>query len=366
MIFVSWHWHINNSDSSFIMDTFVRFIHLWIMPLFYVIAGVSAGYSLRKRQVDEYISERFKRLIIPIVGGVIFLIPPQIYLERLITTEFTGSYIRFFPHFFEGLYPNGNFTLNHLWFILYLFVISLISLPLLKKLKRVNDIEWMGGLKPWILLFPLIAIVIVEAALRYMWPKYLYPTDIMIFLVYFICGHYIVLDDNFSNSIKRYSNSAFLIGIVSFSVITSLYYRNIIPPPGHSWNYVAFQICWSMTGWCWVVAIMGVGLKRLNIQHAVLNHVNDAVLPFYVLHQTVILVIAYYIVQREMGLILKFIYILTSAFVITVSLCYAIKQFNVTRVMFGLKVKAGRTLEIKRVPGSAFWARIILWLSNEI
>ncbi len=343
------------------MDTFVRFNHIWIMPMFFVLAGASSCFSLRKREIGEYIGERFKRLIVPIIVGVLFFIPPQIYLERLSSADFSGTYIQFYPHFFEGLYPNGNFTLNHLWFVFYLFVISLISLPFFKKS---TTTEWMNSKKPWILIFPLIAIVIVEAALRYIWPIYLYPTDIVIFLIYFVCGHYIATDSSITNAIKKYSNYAFLIGLVMFSVITAFYYLNIIPAPRSSLRYVVFQICWSMTGWFWVLAIIGLGLKKLNRQHTGLSRVNEAVLPFYILHQTVILVIAYYAVQWEIGLVMKFLFILTSAFLVTVSLYFTVRQFNVTRVLFGLKRKANKTLEIERVPQGAFFARLILWLSD--
>ena len=353
MIFVSWNWHINNSESSFIMDTFVRFVHLWIMPMFFVLAGASAIYSLRKRTSGEYISERFKRLLIPIIGGVLFLIPPQIYLERFSTAEFSGSYLQFYPHFFEGLYPNGNFTLNHLWFVLYLFLISIISLPLFKK---GISFPGMSSTKPWIVIFPLIAIVAVETSLRYIWPIYLYPADILIFLIYFMCGYYIASNSSVSAAIKKYSLLAFLIGLVMFSVITVFYYQNMIPSPESSWGYVAFQIFWSMTGWFWVVAIMGLGLKKLNRPSTALSRINEAVLPFYIIHQTVILVMAYYIVQWEMSLAMKFLFILISALLITVMLYHLIRLFNVTRVMFGLKRKANKTLEIERVPQNAFWA----------
>ncbi|MEW6586008.1 MAG: acyltransferase family protein [Nitrospirota bacterium] len=363
MIFVSWNWHINNAESSFIMDTFVRFIHLWIMPMFFVLAGASSEYSLHVRTEGDYIRERFKRLIVPIIIGVLFLIPPQIYLERLSSAEFHGSYLQFYPHFFEGLYPGGNFTLNHIWFVLYLFVISIISLPLMKGLRRVRIIEKYRREKAWILFF-LVAIVAIESIFRIVWPVYLYPADLMIFLVYFTFGHYMALDNTLRDIIKKHSNSAFLIGVIFFIALTAFYYRTWIPAPGHSWKYVAFQVFWSVTGWVWVVAILGLGMKKLNKRHVALGLVNEAVLPFYILHQTVILVIAYYAVQWKAGIFMTFLFILTSAFLITFILYLVIRQFDVMRVLFGLKRKADKTLKIERIPQDAFLARLILWLSN--
>jgi peptidoglycan/LPS O-acetylase OafA/YrhL len=344
MIFVSWDWHIKDSHYSFIMDTFVRFIYLWIMTLLFLLSGASTWSSLRYRSERGYIIERFRRLIVPLFLGILTIVPPQVYLERISKSEFNGSFFQFYYYFFDGIYPYGNFTLNHLWFLLYLFVISLITLPVLKlmnnRIDKIVPIQIVSSLKPWILFVPVLPLIIVEGALRHLWPLYLYPADIIIFFTYFVYGYLIISENKIRDSIKRHSNSAFLIGLISFSVITVLYYLNKIPAPGSSWSYILFQACWSVIGWFWIVAIMGFGLKHLNRQHRVLSYANEAVLPFYILHQTIILIVGYYVVQWEISLLMKFLFIITTAFFITCSLYFLIWQSNLARIVFGLKTKS--------------------------
>ena len=174
MLFVSWKWHINNSESSFIMDTFVRFVHLWIMPLFFLLSGASAHCSLRTRKDKDYIAERFKRLIVPLCFGVLFIVPLQVYLERFNTGDFNGSFLYFYFYFFDGFYPKGNFTLNHLWFLLYLFVISIITLPVLRamknRIKKSAVMELLSGRNTWMLFLLALLFIFIEGALRYVWP----------------------------------------------------------------------------------------------------------------------------------------------------------------------------------------------------
>ena len=344
MLFVSWKWHINNSESSFIMDTFVRFVHLWIMPLFFLLSGASAHCSLRTRKDKDYIAERFKRLIVPLCFGVLFIVPLQVYLERFNTGDFNGSFLYFYFYFFDGFYPKGNFTLNHLWFLLYLFVISIITLPVLRamknRIKKSAVMELLSGRNTWMLFLLALLFIFIEGALRYVWPAYLYPADIILFITYFIFGHLLASESSLRDAVKKYSTSAFLTGSISFSVITTLYYLNKIPAPGSSLSYVVFQSCWSITGWFWIVSILGFGVKHLNSGHRLLSYANEAVLPFYILHQTVILIIGYYVVLWEISLLTKYLFIISTAFFITSSLCFVVRQSNLARIIFGLKIKS--------------------------
>lgn len=123
-------YHIENRQKSVGLDIFTLFVDQWYMPLFFFIAGAATSFALRFRSGFQYVRERVKRLFIPLVFGTLVIIPPQIYYERLSEKVTYSSYIRFYPHFFQGIYPKGNFTWNQLWFIAYLFVFSLACLPL--------------------------------------------------------------------------------------------------------------------------------------------------------------------------------------------------------------------------------------------
>jgi fucose 4-O-acetylase-like acetyltransferase len=87
------------------------------MPLFFVLSGMSSFYALKGKRVGQFVSERVKRLLIPFIFGVFVLIPPQVYIERVSHGQYSGSFVRFFPHYFDGFYAFGG---NFAWMGLHL------------------------------------------------------------------------------------------------------------------------------------------------------------------------------------------------------------------------------------------------------
>ncbi len=149
MFFVPWDFHLKN---NVIIPWFIKpmiFINLWRLPVLFVISGMGTRFAFSKRTGKQYIIERLKRLLIPLIFGILIIVPPQVYLERLSKGENFSSYFNFYPHFFEGLYPTGNFSWHHLWFLPYLLFMSLVATPLFIYLKKENNriISFVFGVK---------------------------------------------------------------------------------------------------------------------------------------------------------------------------------------------------------------------------
>lgn len=133
-------WQVKNNQLDLGMSIFVGIVSQWIMPLFFVLSASSTYYALNYRTDREYLEERFKRLVIPLLFGIFVLIPPQVYIERLSHSQFSGSFLQFFPHYFDGFYGfGGNFAWMglHLWYLEILFIFSLLTLPVFRYLRRV-------------------------------------------------------------------------------------------------------------------------------------------------------------------------------------------------------------------------------------
>jgi hypothetical protein len=117
------------------------------MPLFFIISGIGTFYAfnyLEQRNIGnrEYIFVRFIRLIIPFLVGLVSHIPLQIYIERIYSGAFTGSFIDFYLQYFDGIYEfGGNFSIlgNHLWFLVVLFLFSLLTMNLFRYLHKENQ-----------------------------------------------------------------------------------------------------------------------------------------------------------------------------------------------------------------------------------
>lgn len=101
-------------------------LHHWRMPLLFLISGAGTFFALGKRTSAQYLGERLKRLVLPLVVGIFTLVPVQVYIEK---SDQFNSLWEYYPHMFEGIYPAGNFSWHHLWFIAYLFYYLIDHFP---------------------------------------------------------------------------------------------------------------------------------------------------------------------------------------------------------------------------------------------
>ncbi|MBU1752146.1 MAG: acyltransferase family protein, partial [Chloroflexi bacterium] len=142
----------NNPSSQLLFDLFIRSLGPWQMCLFFLLAGASTYFALRVRGSGGYVNERFKRLLIPFLFGLLVLIPPQSYLGLVSHSGYAGSFLEWFPNFFtlqladmDGYFMGGH-TWGHLWFILHLFVYSVVATPLFVYLNSQSGRRLVGRL----------------------------------------------------------------------------------------------------------------------------------------------------------------------------------------------------------------------------
>lgn len=129
-------WHITNAGRSRLVGEIAVFAAPWVMPSVMLLAGIGSWHSLAHRGNGSYLGDRGLRLLLPLVAGTLILVPPQVYLERRLRGQFTGSFIEFYPRFFDGIYPTGNLSWHHLWFLAHLFLYAVLTLPLFRWLQR--------------------------------------------------------------------------------------------------------------------------------------------------------------------------------------------------------------------------------------
>ena len=129
-------WYVKNDQLSTALNWFMIFGNAVAMQLLFLLAGAATWFALRRRSGVQYAKERLMRLLIPFVFGVLVLVPPQSYFGLRNHSDYAESFLQYYPRFFEfkledpGGYYLGGFTPGHLWFILYLFVLALVALPL--------------------------------------------------------------------------------------------------------------------------------------------------------------------------------------------------------------------------------------------
>lgn len=338
--------YLQNDRTSSLMDGLVLFVHQWHMPLFFLLSGAATWFALSLRSPLQYIYERCQRLLIPFVFGIFVLIPPLVYYHLLSNPSYHTSYLEFYPHFFNGIRPNGNFEWGHLWFVIYLFTFSLLALPLLLYL-RYSGAQWRTKLaalieKPGAIFCLAVPFALIEAALRPRWIGFqnLYDdwANFCLYLLYFICGHLICSDLRFEQAIDRHFKLAAILALVCILGLFGLWQTHSVPERGYSLGYVLYQAFRGVNTWFWVMAWLGLGRKYLNFNHPLLRYASVASYPFYLLHPPVLIAIGFYVVQWNAGIMTKF-WLICIASLLGTSVLYEvlIRRYNLPRFLFGLK-----------------------------
>jgi peptidoglycan/LPS O-acetylase OafA/YrhL len=336
-------WYVKNDALSEALTYFIFLVHPWHMPLLFLLAGASTWFALSYRSAGQYTKERFIRLLIPFIFGVLVIVPPQSYYGLLSHTGFSGSYLEWYTNFFsvnsadmDG-YFLGGFTPAHLWFIFYLFLFSLLALPLFLYLRRRDSGKrLMGWLAAFFSLPGMILLLAIPLYVLYRLIDF-YPSPLY-FIAYFILGYILVADSRFEKAIDRHKAVALVLGVPYLF----LGYFEVVGYPWNNPSWLVSVIVAYIVGfapWFFVIAILGYGRQFLRSSNKFLRYTGKASYPYYILHQTVIVIIGYYVVQWQLGLAVKYVFILAAAIAVT-ALLYdlLIRRFNVLRFLFGMKL----------------------------
>jgi len=350
MPFVTYGWEIKNRETSVGLSRLVWWLHQWRLPLLFFISGVGIHFSLRKRSVLLFAGERFVRLFIPLLFAMFFTIPLQVYFEKLQTGKISGSYVDFYPTVWNFIpYPEGTLSWSHMWFVVYLFVFTFLLLPVFGVFK----IKALANLKTKIsnaLSHPFGLILLVLPLTYYYFTLYLkYPEQgslvddwfVFIFSITLVFyGYFLGGSDKFWQACEKYR--FYLLGttVVCILVLFYRYWWNGNMPKEQNSDLYFFGILNSVHIWLLILAILGFAKKHLNFTNRFLKYANQAVYPFYILHQTLIVSFGYYIVQWPLPIYIKLLILIIICFTSLMLLYnYLIKPFIITRVLYGLKPK---------------------------
>jgi glucan biosynthesis protein C len=367
---------IQNFTRSIISTIHREFFQIWLMPFFFIISGAAVLYSLQSQSTGAFIKKRTLRILVPFVFVGLFIIsPPQIYLERLMNGQFSGSFFQWFPNYFNGIYlfsPNGNFPFfgMHLWYLEYLFLYSLVLLPLFinygtKKTSVLARLSiWFNHPVSLFLLCVPLAIIAVWTELNGFAPfRMAGGWDQLSYFLFFALGYMIFSNLQIQDTVKTYSIvflilsilltlPYLIIGFGSNSPEVSIIARhNLIQgetPTQIPIAWLGVLALRSVLAWCWSISFLGLGARFLNRNTRYIEYANEAVLPFYILHQTILLVIGYFVIHWRFNILTKYSIITIASFiVIMVVYEFFVRRIDVLRFLFGMKPKNIRRIRVQ-------------------
>ena len=353
-------WSIKNSETSFLITGPAMLIGALGMPLFFVISGMAIywglGYMESKiGQLDNglYIKERVARLIVPWAFGLFTHVALMRYYENLHNGNFTGSFIEFLPihlaNFINAANLNGTIALwfgSHLWFLLLMFIYSIVLYPIFVKLREDRNRARLSKMadfckKPGGMYIFLIPVVLIE----FFKPLELIGSlvteiggwSILSYVCFIIFGYIFATQPKFEDAIEKHGLPAFLLAIFLAVVICPFYVVWTVFLDTLASRIV--RVLFALFGWSMMLAILSFAKKSLNRDHKLRKPLNRSVLPFYVLHQSIMVIVAFYVVELSLGMLEKFILIVGISLAIIAVCVLVIRQLNVLRFFFGMRLK---------------------------
>jgi hypothetical protein len=371
-IFDTGDFYVKNDPTSELVSIAIAFAAMWGMPLLFVISGTGIWYSLRSRTMKAFAWERVRRLLVPLVFGVLVIVPPQIWTRLRADPGYDESYWQFLPRFFDVQFTPGGFPFlvgsdpatalfewAHLWFVVLLFSFSLLLLPVIWYLRKPAGLLAIQRIaertnRLWVVVAAGLSFAVLDATFGGEeglagWSRYSYA----LFILY---GYLLATDRRFGQALRRHRKSALILGIATFAVVGFLFAlgsesEGVDVLADYNAVSLGMRAVRGLSGWLWIVTILGFAggsgkdsraspdTKAMSSAlNRVSSYTSEAVLPFYVLHQTVIVLLGFYVVQWPISTTLKYLTIcLISLVVILAIYDVSVRRTRPTRFIFGMK-----------------------------
>ncbi|WP_247236916.1 acyltransferase [Telluribacter sp. SYSU D00476] len=344
MYFVGWDWHIKNPELSEAIEWPMLYLSQWRMSLIFLVSGAGVYFALGYRSGGTFAKDRMKRILLPLVAGMLLVVPPQVYAERVVQ-GYVGSYFSFYPSIFElEPYPRGNFSWHHLWYLAYIFTYSLVLLPLLLFLRRATIQE--KSISTWaVLLGPALWLSAGGVLLNERFPATNALVDDwanhFLYVTVFVLGFVLMKLPEVQARVRRIRWYSLAAALLTVTILCVKYWMADDEDLAGAQLDLYFIIKQS-NRWFWLMTILGFAMQHLNIRSKYLATANEMVYPFYILHQMVIVGLGFYVRDLDWSIGSKFAFMSLGTFLICfVLIQYMIMPVNWLRPIFGLKPVPG-------------------------
>ena len=311
----------------------------FLMPLMFFIAGASAWLALGRRSPGRYLGERVKRLLVPLAFGIVAVLPILSYLYAVNREDYHGS---FFGTYLPTL---ARFPFGHLWFILYLFLFSVVTLPFFLYLRSPRGSRFtarLGSLcdrRGGLILF-FVPLTLLELVRRVM-PN---PNDNdaarFLLIAFFVYGFLAFSDPRIGRAIERNGKVALALVVPVMATMVSIVVGYGIAEGAElqPWMYGVLGPLSMINATLVIVTMLSYGKRYLNADGRALRYLSQASYPFYILHWVPIALIAYFVMQWNLGAVASYLMIVPASFACTFLIYEVVgRRTSVTRFLFGVK-----------------------------
>lgn len=303
MVFVPWNFHVKSLHVEDWATLPMLATNAWRLTLLFVVSGYASRALLRRSiGVGAFFGNRCFRLLVPLLFGIAVIVPPQCWVELVTKHGYAGSYLTFWTRDYFRFGTLGGIALptwNHLWFVVYLWVytaaltlsIAIVRVPILQ---AAFDRVFGGWL---VLVLPVAWLVFVHG----WWFQMAAETQALVgdwvahvtYFPAFLFGFGLAGSDAAMAAIGRWWKVAGVAAILGYAVIlgVELHWPGDIQAP--RWVYTPYGIAHAVEQWGAIVALIGIAERHWNRDHRWRPMLTEAVFPFYLIHQTIIVLVMY-------------------------------------------------------------------------
>ena len=326
-------WSVKNNIWYPSVEVWNGFATSFMMPLMFAISGASLFYAMGKGGFGKFVKDKVLRLLIPLLVAILTHISIQAYLDNKTHGLFSGNYFQFLPQYYNLATINWNGA--HLWYLKYLFLFSIILYPLMSWLKgkgrgfltKLDGVIAKTGVLYTLMLLPLLLFVLLGPDSPWMEDNGGYPYIAYLWIL--LLGFLVASDERVQEKIRQLrwvSLSVGLAMVIGFCILYTLADKDTI-----SLGLVLAIVMRVFGGWICVLGILGLGAQYLTKRTPKLDYASEAVLPFYIFHQTVLLMVGYFVLQWGLPEVLEWA-------VIMALYEFAVRRVNILRILFGMKM----------------------------
>lgn len=357
MLYVhDWGWHLKSSYQSELLQIPMLLVNRWRMDLIFLISGVATAIMLTRatRAGQPFLRERSKRLLLPLLFGVLVIVPLQPYCQGVANGLVEPGFLTFLGRYFTGYaWPpkafdgwEHGFTWNHLWYLVYVYVYTVL-IVLLLWLKgplgsavgqRISAaVSSLSGTR--LMIWPFVPILAFTLLLALRFPQKNNLTSDWyahsIYFTMFLYGWWIGQHDQLWRAFAAIRRRALVVALISW--VAYMVVRELVKDDTSFFELFVVWVFRSLYIWTMLAAILGYGLTHLNRPFRWLGWANRSVFPWYLLHQSLIVLIAYWLVPMKLGAPLEVFLVLAG----TIGGCFVITELVARigwlRPLFGMK-----------------------------